>query len=188
VTDFAQPILDAIASCPPSFQDDFGLGSAGWSGRRISYLDGELVLTDGNANRAQMDYADFVVEFDARFLPDTNKNYRSNWAISFRNYDVSNYYFGVYFDGSVRLGNLVGDHLDFPYAANPGLETNHLMMIAKGSQFAFYINNKPFYYVENPSIWRWQGDILLGDGTEGPDLGAIVAFDNFKIWNIYGLP
>jgi hypothetical protein len=62
------------------------------------------------------------------------------------------------------------------------------MMIAKGSQFAFYINNKPFYYVENPSIWRWQGDILLGDGTEGPDLGAIVAFDNFKIWNIHDLP
>jgi hypothetical protein len=192
VAEFAQPILDAIASRAPSFQDDFGPESAGWQalscGQRINYLDGELVLTDCKVTRQYIDYADFVVEFDAHFLPDTNKNTRSNWSVYFR----QEYRFSVYFDGSVTLGLRPGDeNFDFPYAANPGLETNHLLLIAKGLKLAFYMNNKPLYYYEKSSIIR-QGtmDLIVDDGSGARDLAhpAIVAFDNFKIWNIYDLP
>jgi uncharacterized protein YqkB len=79
------------------------------------------------------------------------------------------------------------EQLEFSSIANPGLETNYLMVIAKGSKFAFYVNNKPFYYLESPSVFL-QGDILLGNTDESGaiDLAhpAIVAFDNFKIWDI----
>lgn len=194
VIDFAQPILDGIALRTPDFQDDFDDRSGGWRqpetnpcSQRIEIRDGELVLTDCRAHPANIDYADFVAEFDARFLPDTTRNSRSSWEIAFRGGQ-----FGVSFDGTVFLMNLVGEgkYLDFPFTANPGLETNHLLVIAKRSKFAFYINNEPLYYLENPSILP-QDDILLRnqDGSGAVDLAhpAIVAFDNFKIWNIWDI-
>jgi hypothetical protein len=194
VTDFAQPILDVIALRPPDFQDNFDDKSGGWQahscGQRIKIQDGELVLTDCQAYRPNMNYADFVVEFDARFLPDTNK--RSSSQFIFRLYDTPFTHIAVDYYGSVFIIDLLNrEHLEFPSVANPGLETNHLLIIAKGSKFAFYVNNKPFYYLESPSVFQ-QGDILLGntDGSGANDLAnpAIVAFDNFKIWNIWDIP
>lgn len=95
----------------------------------------------------------------------------------------------VNYDGSVFIVDLlkVRERLEFPSGANPGLDTNHLLVIAKGARFAFYLNNQPFYYLESSSVFR-QGDIQLGndDGSGSIDLAhpAIVAFDNYKIWNI----
>ena len=193
VTDFAQPILDVIALRTPDFQDDFDDKSGGWQadrcGQRMKYVDGELVLTDCSVHRAHMDYADFVAELDARFLPDTN--HRSRWQFIFRLYDAPYTHFAVNFYGSVYIIDLLNrEQLEFPSVANPGLATNHLLVIAKGTKFAFYVNNKPFYYLESPSVFR-QGDIFLGydDGSGAIDLAhpAIVAFDNFKIWNIWDI-
>ena len=193
VTDFAQPILDVIALRTPDFQDDFDDKSGRWQtdrcGQRIEFIDGELVLTDCRAYRANMNYADFVAEFDARFLPDTNK--RSSWQFIFRRFDTAFTHFAVNYDGSVAIIDLVNrEDLEFPSIANRGLETNHLLVIAKGSHFAFYINNKPFYYLMSPSV-SLQGDILLGntDGSGSIDLAhpAIAAYDNFKIWNIHDI-
>jgi hypothetical protein len=190
VTDFAQPIFDVIALRTPNYQDDFDDKSGGWQtdrcGQRMKYVDSELVLTDCRAYRGNMNYADFVIELDARFLPDTNV--RSTWQFLFRRYDTLYTHLAVAYDGSVFIVDLLGrEHLEFSSVANPGLETNHLLVIAKGTKFAFYVNNKPFYYLDNPSAVR-QGDILLGsdDGSGAVDLAnpAIVAFDNFKIWNI----
>lgn len=197
VTDFAQPILDTIALRAPDFQDNFDDRSGGWRqpeknpcSQRIEIRDGELVLTDCRAHPANTDYADFVAEFDARFLPNTNK--RSRWQFIFRLYDSPFTHFAVDYDGSVFIVDLlkVGGNLEFPSVANPGLETNHLLVIAKGSKFAFYLNDQPLYYLESPSTFR-QGDILLGndDGSGANDLAhpAVVAFDNFKIWNIWDI-
>jgi hypothetical protein len=149
-----------------------------------------LVLTDCRAHPANINYADFVAEFDARFLPDTSR--RSEWLFFFRLYDTPYTCFSVNYDGSVRIMDLlkVGESLEFPSVAKPGLETNHLLVIAKGSKFAFYVNKQPFHYLESSSVFR-QGDILLGnyDGSGAVDLAhpAIVAFDNFKIWDIWDI-
>jgi hypothetical protein len=198
VIDFAQPILDAISLRKPDFQDHFDDKSGSWRqpdknpcGQRIEIRDGELVLTDCRAHPTNINYADFVAEFDARFLPDTNKH--SEWLFFFRLYDTPYTSFAVNYDGSVSIIDLlnVGESLDFPSAAKSGLETNHLLVIAKGSKFAFYVNNQPFCYLESPSVFQ-QGDILLGnyDGSGAVDIAhpAIVAFDNFKIWNIREIP
>jgi hypothetical protein len=93
VTDFAQPILDGITLRIPDFQDDFDNKSGGWQqpennpcGQRVEIQDGELVLSDCRAHPANIDYADYVAEFDVRFLPDTNKH--STWQFIFRLYDA----------------------------------------------------------------------------------------------------
>ncbi len=195
VTEFAQPILDAIADRPPSFQDDFGSGSAGWiadrCGQRIAYVDGELVLTDCIVNHANIDYADFVVEFDAHFLPETVINNASNWSVVFRQYDTSGYRYSIYYDGRITLSLAQNKYQEFSNAAFYPLGTNHILLIAKGSKFAFYINNRPLYFSEESSVIR-QGSMTLqsSDGSGARDLAhpAIVGFDNFKIWNIYDLP
>jgi hypothetical protein len=194
VTDFAQPILDAIALRTPDFQDDFDDKSGGWQvptgiGPRIKILDGELVVMDCHAYRAHMDYADFVVEFDARFLPDTSTN-QAHWGIFFRDSESGNYHFVIHYDGTIEFRINNKRFSDFSHAANPRLQTNHIMIIAKGSKFAFYVNNTPFYYVEDTSF-RW-GNIILMVHANGMTLDlnhpGIAAFDNFKIWNIHDLP
>jgi hypothetical protein len=183
VTEFSQPILDLIASRAPDIQDDFNDKSGGWRqperircGQRVKITDGELVLTDCSAYRTKMNYADFVAEFDARFLPGTKRG--SAWQFFFRLYDTPYTHFAANYDGSVAIVDLTknGEHLEFSSIANPGPETNHLLVIAKGSKFAFYVNNKPFYFVESPWVFR-QGDIWLGSID-------IAAFDNFRIWDI----
>jgi len=102
VSDFAQPILDVIALRTPNYEDDFDDKSGGWQtdrcGQRMKYLEGELVLTDCRAYRGNMNYADFVIELDARFLPDTNK--RSTWQLLFRRYDTLYTHFAVDYDNT----------------------------------------------------------------------------------------
>jgi hypothetical protein len=118
-------------------------------------------------------------------LPESVKSSRSSAQIYFRIFDAFNYHYGVAYGGTVFLMELIGkgEFLDFTKAANP--DANHLLVIAKGSEFAFYVNGKPLYYLNNPSIYR-EGNILLGCGSGQRDLNnpAICAFDNIKIWNI----
>jgi hypothetical protein len=189
ITRFSQPILTAIASRQPDFQDDFDDKSGGWQredwcgAARLKYQDGELVLTSCGARRAHIDYSDFVLKLDGRFLQGTNDD--AWWGIFFRDSDGQRYSFSVYIDGSVWLGGLGGDP-SFSPAALAGFETNHLMLIAKGSEFAFYVNDKPLYYIKD-NKYRW-GDIWFrawGGGSPNiTDKPSIVAFDNFMIWDI----
>jgi hypothetical protein len=182
VTDFARPILDTIASRSPSFQDDFGLGSAGWQaddycGRRMQYVKGELVVTDCRLSNPNINYVDFVAEFDARFFAGAGRD--SEWAFHFRDIGPS-YEIRINYLGDVRLFFYEGNDYDFPGVANPGEQSNHVMVIAKGSRIAFYINSEPLTAVDISSL-RY-GDLrFFADGT-------ILAIDNFKIWNINSLP
>lgn len=192
VTDFAQPILDAIAYQPPTFQDDFGLASAGWysqdwCGRRLEYLEGELVITSCTGERPGLDFPDFVVELDGRFLPDTSDH--GIWLIAFRDSSCPHCGFGVAYDGAVAITFTGDDDLWVADAALSGYQTNHIMLIAKEGKFAFFVNYQPLYYTEKPPL-RW-GGISLEVGEYGePTAGekGIVAFDNLKIWNISSLP
>jgi hypothetical protein len=61
-----------------------------------------------------------------------------------------------------------------------------LLVIAKGSEFAFYVNGKPLYYLKD-SKYPW-GDIELqssgNNGGQTSGSASLVAFDNFKLWDI----
>ena len=188
VTGFAQPILDAIANRAPNFQDDFHDKSGGWQsekwlGCNLAYTGGELVVTAEYsclARRANIDYPDFVLEVDSRFLPNTVND--SLWFIGFRGFEGGGHTIMVRYDGDVEIvleqpGENEG--LRFVGAAQSGDQSNHILLIAKGWKFAFYVNGLPLYYAENTQL-RIGGHYLWVQTQEK----ASVAFDNFKIWDI----
>jgi hypothetical protein len=186
VTGFAQPILAAVANRAPDFQDDFGSGSAGWQaedwcGNNFDYVQGELVITNCRAFRPDINYTDFVVEFDGRFLPEAAVG--SQWIFHFRVIGGPNHSIAVQYHGDVELSFQTADaaskSLSYPKAAKPGNQANHFLVIGKGSQFAIYLNGQPLSYAE--SDYCKYGDFrFLADGT-------VFALDNFKVWNIADL-
>ena len=185
VTDFAQPILAAIASRAPNVQEDFNTGSGGWQvdascGGRMKYLDGEMLLTGCPARRPNIDYPDFVIEFDARFYPGVTSN--SNWSLYFRDQGNANPHndIEISYSGDVSLHFYKDDtSYNFPSAANPGNQSNHIRAIGKGSRIAIYLNNQPLFYYPN-SIFRY-GDFQFWVHS------TTLAVDNFRIWNIYDI-
>jgi hypothetical protein len=187
VTDFAGPILAAVARVSPTFQDDFGPSSGGWQseawcGNNIAYVQGELVITECRAWRPNINYNDFVIEFDMRFLPGAGPGER--FGFSFK--DIS----GIGDGHSVSIkpngggwinyqsGNRPTDDtlFNFQYAALPDLRYNHFLVIGKGAGFAIYLNNKPLYYFETS---------IRSFGNFGFNAAStIAAIDNLNVWNL----
>lgn len=183
VADFTQPILTAILELPPNFQDDFGNGSGGWQaedwcGRRMETVEGELVVTNCRVSRQKINYPDFVIEFDARFFPGAARD--SHWVFHFRDAVGPNHALRIDYGGSVLLSFYEGGTYEFPAAANPGNQTNHILVIGKGSNIAIYINNVPIFNINVPQP-RYGDFRFFADGT-------ILAIDNIKIWDIANNP
>ena len=192
VTNFAQPILNAIANSPPNFQDDFHDKSEGWQsekwlGCNLTFTGGELVVSSEYsclARRVNIDYPDFVLEVDGRFLPGTVSD--SYWFVAFRDLEGLEHSIVVRYDGVVEISLYESSGTGgrrFDGAAHSGNQSNHLLLVAKGWKFAFYVNGLPLYYAENTHI-RIGGNFLWVQTQEK----AIVAFDNFKIWDISKIP
>jgi basic membrane protein A len=193
VTDFAQPILDAIAGREPDFQDDFDDTTGLWKaypGRSCGLLeisqDGELALQRCWAYRENIDYPDIVAEVDGRFLPESateGPEGSAYWDVVIRETEFGHgYSVRIRYDGVVEVYG-VGD---FPGAAHSALQSNHLVLIAKGAQFALFINDRPLTYFEDDTS-RW-GTIVfeLPRGAEYvfADRQISVALDNFKLWDV----
>jgi hypothetical protein len=151
----------------------------------MRYQEAELVITDCDADRAGIDYHDYVIEVDGRFLPDTTDGI---WQLGFR---CESCKYAVSFNGGIRLAGFGSGNINVDNAALPGYQSNHLLMIAKGGRFAFYVNDRPIYYIDG-TPYR-MGNISLGafgegSGTSATPNTAVVAFDNFKVWEISDLP
>jgi len=179
VTGFAQPILDAIANRAPNFQDDFGLDSTSWQapdwcGRRMEYVEGEMVVTDCRLHRPNINYSDFLIEFDGRFFELAASD--SVWSLSFRQIEGPNHSARFHYNGDVTLSFYEGGYYEFPNAANSGNHTNHIIIIGKSSRFAIFLNNEPLFGINVPSL-KFGDFEFLADGT-------VLAIDNIRIWNI----
>ena len=195
VTSFSQPILDAIANRPPDFQDDFHDKSGGWQseewcGNRMEFTDGEFVITDCRVFRYTTNYSDFVIEFDGRFYSGAADN--DSWGFAFRDTSLPgqlNFPGGpshsiiVFNNGHVEINMDTRNgtqHQEFREAAYLDTQANHLLLIGKGSRFAFFVNGSPLYFIE---------DSFLPSGNFKFSAGNFAAaFDNFKIWDISDLP
>ena len=157
----------------------------------MKYEDGELVLESCPVYRENIDYPDIVAELDGRFLPDTTADV-AYWAVNIRKVDFGHgYTLRIWYDGQVDLEGFGEGGGPIPRAANPGLQSNHLLLVAKGTRFAFYVNDQPLTYLEDDTN-RW-GTIMfvLPTGYEYTfGEPVIVAFDNFKLWDIsdIGIP
>jgi serine/threonine-protein kinase len=191
VSDFAEPILAAIANRTPDFQDDFSTRAGGWKLEewcairgRLEIKNGEMTVADCRVWR-EMWYPDFVAEFDARFLLEAPPD--NYWSFVYRDPLVvgpGNFYM-FYFSGDVNAALLGSDgvvrHMpNLQGVALPGTNVNHILVIAKGQDFALYINDQPVFYKRGEPVWP-NGGMRLNVG------GVTVVFDNFKIWDISDL-
>jgi hypothetical protein len=182
VTELAQPILSAIADRAPSFQDDFSAGSAGWSKDycegSIKVVEGELIANKCRFFRPNTDWRDFVLKVDMRFLEDTPSS--GEWSLHFRDVGNSGHSLTLYHSGylTVSFTKAKGPSSDIEFANSTlsNHKIHHILLIAKGNQFAFYLDNRPLYHAKNDEYSFGRCVFYVESGT--------VAMDNVRMWNI----
>lgn len=186
VSDFTQPILSAIANLTPSFQDDFGAGSAGWQKDfcegSMDFIEGELVATKCRFSHPNIDWRDFALEVDMRFLENIESS--GEWSLHFRDLGNSGHSLTLYQNGYLAIGFTKAKgpstRIEFDNSALSNDENHHILLIAKGNQFAFYVDNEPLYYTTNDEYRFGKCAFYVEAGT--------AAMDNFKIWDIVDIP
>jgi hypothetical protein len=206
VTDFAQPILAALAGQPPDFQDDFSLNTSGWkllagtSKEKVVTMEvskGVLVLMgEGQSvfgtETYKVNYKDLVLQVDINILRLTPGCYATvQW--------------GGGGDGPGRMFVLLPDGWRFtsiflsqdqiPFSAyvpsegslsfkSSGVHT--ITIISNDPEFSVSLDGDPVTYIvdisrppnSHFSFWLWVPD---------PNICA-AEFDNLKVWNISDLP
>jgi hypothetical protein len=182
VTGFAQPILSAIADQAPSFQDDFGAGSAGWikdyCKGSMKFIEGELIANKCRFFRPNTDWRDFVLEVDMRFLEGTPTS--AEWSLHFRDLGNSGHSLTLYHSGylTISFSKAKGEssNMEFDNSTLSNHQIHHILLIAKGNQFAFYLDNQPLYHAKNDEYRFGRWIFYVESGT--------VAMDNLRTWNI----
>lgn len=147
-----------------------------------------MVVSDCSVSR-EMWYTDFVAEIDARFLPGSSSD--SQWRFHYRR-DPSPgggapYFFDFRYSGDVGVGfeelGSPGEYTGLSDVARSGTSVNHVLVIAKDQTVALFVNDRPVYYGALPILWK-NGGMMWGAGWDT----GIVAFDNFKVWDISDIP
>lgn len=187
VQDFAEPILAAIASRVPDFQDDFSTRAGGWTLEEWCAIRGRLEIENGEMTVSacrvwrEIWYPDFVAEVDARFLPGAPPGSYWNFFYRHRNIipsDSPGYTF--YLNGDVDADVIgIEENTRLQGVALPGADVNHVLLIAKGQSFALYLNDRPVFYMLGEATWP-NGGMRLS-------IEDAVAFDNFRVWDISDL-
>lgn len=182
ITEFADPILSAIAGRAPDYEDDFTSNKGKWKCPwewKLKIGDGVMTVSDCPFAR-EMWYPDFVIEMDARYLssrPDDRWrfHYRMNGYQNFIDFEQD----GDLLVGFEELGG-ANNYIRLDDVLRPGLEDNHVQIIVKDQSVALFVNDRPVYYGDLKPGWK-NGRMLWSGGGK-------VAFDNFKIWDIRQLP
>jgi hypothetical protein len=179
VTDFAEPILAAIAGREPDFQDDFSTTAGGWkleewcAAWRAKIADGRLLLTSCTLGQMNDVYTDFVAEVEGRFVSVGSED--TSWSIHFRWSDIGGDNVGITYHGGMFDCPATGR------VAHSVTQSNRLVWIAKGSQIAVYVNGIPVCFKERELR---QGYLALESLITGYGEDNVVSFDNFKVWDI----
>ena len=191
ITDFADPILADIASRPPDIEDDFTSASSAWvlddfcANWKKPVENGEMLITGCAAQNTQIKFHDYVVEVDSRPV-------NCDWfgAIDFDNGSAIGYTLLVG-GGGINLLELPA----FIPVLTKEFELSspvHIRLIVKNSQMAFYINGEPVGYFENKKFSLYRGvyptiKLVAGGWAEGFEGAMVIAYSNFKVWNITNL-
>ena len=183
VTDFAEPILAAIAGYGP----DDGMGNyidyRTWLDASCSHPDIVLPPMAGlfvqNCNFSWKPwFTDFVIEMNARMEPVGSRDPDSGWTFHYRSLNG----FTFFYDGTVQ--EAFGGDIEDLDALLPGSVSNKITIIVKDQEHALYINDQPIYYGTLPSGYK------NGIGSWG--IKDPVTFESINIWDLneakYGLP
>ena len=191
--------ISVLAACGPSltplpFTEDFSTPTNGWktasdSAIKISQQDGALHFTINDLDTIAWStpkdkrFGDFVLDVDATQVDGPNDN---TYGVIFRYQDDRNFYrldisgdgYFAVFKRKDGVWDKVQDYVATA-AVKQGNTTNHLQVIAKGSQFTFNVNSqtvKTFSDKDFPN-----GNVGVTAGTLFDNAGVHIAFDNLNV-------
>ncbi len=203
VTDFADPIIAAVANRRPDFQDDFSLNRR-WFNVMSGVVrplygeihDGMLFLKlpkgtrDSILYNPQINHRNFVLTLDLRFnhdQPDDTVRFQfdqsPDQSIALDLSNNRNWKFQWGFQDNRQ--SMTGIYEHFPPEQIP------VTIIMQGTQCAVYFNNDPLTYLSNckagPSfqshVWVASFRLLGNTGR-----AVTVNFDNLKLWDLDKIP
>ena len=132
--------------------------------------------------RPNIAWQDFAVEIDVRFLEGTNPS--TEWALHFRDEGNSGHVLGLFHNGILAIhftkSHEATNRIEFEHSELSDHQIHHVLLIAKGDQFAFYLDGQPLYYTQNDEYRYGRCVFFVESGT--------AAMDNFKIWDISDIP
>lgn len=143
------------------------------------------------------EFWDFVLEIDGRLVTPGLGGY---WSIEIRQLGAPNNIDGKYIltvsqDRRLQFARLHGippgtdflaEHLVDPLVWD--IDTNHIQLIAKGYEFAVYVNEVPAIYARDDNGYPQQDapySYRLSLGARGSSLE--VRWDNLRVWDISDL-
>ena len=194
---FAEPILQAITSRKSDFADDFSNNDKGWSGgnlqpgesfviqngvARLTVNDKDVTIGSEALNRK-----DFVLQLDARVAEGDKA---TQLIVNFHNLS-SEYWFYVVVNSAGNAWlvdkNVPADQCNLANGignVSPFGEFTQIMIIARGSRAAIYLNGTPVSYFDDADF-----DTSGGTGLFCQSLGqAICEFDNVEFWDLTKVP
>ncbi len=210
---FARPILAAIANLPADYTEDFNDPNSGWpsgktdrpSGLGIDargYIDGEYFIRapalppdqcciDSLGDKRTPAFTEVVVTVDFRFITDSsgtacvdavrlNEDPNKPWY----NFCISNngdYNIAKNTPSSGGVSMASGHIASFKGGPAP----NHLMIVAKSNQMAFFLDEQPVQLIQAETVPPGGVVFSISSDTASP---LEVRFDNLKVWNIASMP
>lgn len=198
MTDFADPILAAVADRRPDFQDDFSI-HRGWlnvmTGSEpvlAKRYDGMLFLNlpertkDSIFYNPKLNRKNFVLTLDLRFYHDQPYDTirfqfdgGTNQAVRLDLSNNRNWKFQWGDPGNPQFASGIHEH--FPPEHIP------VTVIMRGSQCAVYLNNDPLVYSDACGIGQsnWSASFhLIRDTGEA----VVINLDNLKLWDLDKIP
>ncbi len=177
----------------PLFYDDFSDPSSGWDEGsdediEYGYYDGEYYILVKKPSwvawsTAGQTFTDFRLEVDTLKVTGPDNN---DFGVIVRYLDGDNFYrFRISSDGYYAVVKLTNGEWEslVDWTASPHIKqgegTNHITLMAQGSNFSFYVNGKHLVDVEDTSLA--EGDIGLFAGTF-EEAGVEIHFDNLEVW------
>ena len=197
---FFEPILAVIADRPPDFEDDFSTSGGDWQlfepyvriengSLEINVPEGE---TYGSAQHSKMWASDFVFQIDVRAdVLEGVPEHVSEVDILLREQASKGGSYSLSLYPQLAKWEIY-DHVDGTQLATGSLpdfasmgQWMKIVVIARGNQFAVFINDQPISYFVDDTIP--DGQNKLGAGSPGGGK-ADVKFDNVKFWNLDNVP
>lgn len=187
---FAEPFLAAIANRPPEIVDDFSTTKKNWVYFDHSNIqDGVLYQScKYNSFAVASSFKDLVFQVELRVNKssiNSNQNIFLRWSAlssgtrnrgifvslnsAMQDWEVIRHWEGQFTPLASGHGNV-----------SPLGEVTRVTIIAKGVQYAVYLNNVPVFYTQDADL-NVPGGIGLGCGSSAEE---DIEWDNLKAWNL----
>ncbi len=193
VTEFGQPILDAIADRPPDYQDDFSQASPDWQREMFNCRDNRCVISDGVLMLTQgpEDKDTWIVMTIPYYL--TFKTFVMSVDVNTSDLSGANEAGIGYDNEGVKFSVFILDNrLELSLARDSGKillpipDIITLTIIVRDTKIAMYMNDIPVTARDFTPVMNRYG-LTLRSWSDGTTT-TTVEYDNLKIWVLDKVP